>query len=689
MCPSSSNNNNKDQHDDDPPPSPRRRPINNHHSHSHRTLLAEAATTTVDDHVILDMNEHLPQSARRLVVDAAAVDEEPLFLRQVVQIVTGTGTTDTTATTTTTSTQPPPSSPLYPEDDIETTIAAVAASPNDDHIDDNDKANHRHHHHGCGGRVLEYIQYTYSTLLLLFSLVVVLYAMVTTTNSSNSSSTTTILSIVAVVLVFGTALASLAILEGTQGAVVGLQSVSTQHYATTHPRTYQNTRLIHPPPPHDNDDNDDDDDDDTKSNKNDDGNSTDNNRLERFIIGRQFLVVLVVFILNTLSSSPPGTTLFGGATDNNPPVLLLDILTTIFLTNGVAAILITIVLGQLMSQIVSANCMLDFMNQRVVVRLVTQASLLVESSGLCHAVYLFQRACGKLQQQQNPLSTPTSTNDDRQREVASVVSSQTSVRFSQKSRTLWKDGFFWIRVLLSVSVLIFSFAVTITALVQNQTKMWDGVPVAVSILLFVGLMMVVGMLEGLQIALFAVIRRSDLQTNHPMAYQNSQLILSRAHNLPAFLIGRQMLVTGCTFIVARITAINVNVDDDEDDNVWGVSDSVQYFFNTGLLGAVITTIMASLIWRVIAASYPVAFLSNPLVSILIRSCLYLEMSGVCSSAWLLAYVYKKLMNFQSDDTYLGHNNNNNNNNNNAVEPNDTNNNNDLDLEENATPTHHQ
>jgi hypothetical protein len=181
--------------------------------------------------------------------------------------------------------------------------------------------------------------------------------------------------------------------------------------------------------------------------------------------------------------------------------------------------------------------------------------------------------------------------------------------------------------------------------------MWDGVPVPISIVLFIVLMMMVGMLEGLQIALFAVIRRSDVEVRqHPMAYQNRQLILSKSQNLPAFLIGRQILVTGCTFIVARITAVDVDVDTDR--NIFGVSDPLQTFFNTGLLGAIITTIMASLIWRIIAASYPIVFLSNPIVYILIRLCLYIEMSGICSSAWILAYVHTKLMNYKNDEIYM-------------------------------------
>ena len=87
------------------------------------------------------------------------------------------------------------------------------------------------------------------------------------------------------------------------------------------------------------------------------------------------------------------------------------------------------------------------------------------------------------------------------------------------------------------------------------------------------------------------------------------------------------------FIVARITSVDVETnDDDESDNIFGVSNGVQNFFNTGLLGAIITTIVGSLIWRIIASSFPVIFLSNPLVYLIIRLCLLLEASGVCSAS---------------------------------------------------------
>jgi hypothetical protein len=107
------------------------------------------------------------------------------------------------------------------------------------------------------------------------------------------------------------------------------------------------------------------------------------------------------------------------------------------------------------------------------------------------------------------------------------------------------------------------------------------------------------------------------------------------------------------FVVARITSINVDVQGDDSENIFGVSDGIQNFFNTGLLGAVITTIVGSLSWRIIASSFPVAYLSNPFVYMIIRLCLVLEASGVCSAAWLLALIQKSLFCFELDEVFIG------------------------------------
>jgi hypothetical protein len=193
--------------------------------------------------------------------------------------------------------------------------------------------------------------------------------------------------------------------------------------------------------------------------------------------------------------------------------------------------------------------------------------------------------------------------------------------------------------------------VTLVALFDGNTTMWDGIPSAVSVVVFFVLMCFVGMMEGMQIALFAVVNIPEEELkHHTIAYANCQLAFS-GRNLQAFLIGRQICVTVCMFVVARITTLDIEVG--VDDNVFGVSDGIQEFFNTGLLGAVITTIVASLAWRIIASSFPLAFLSNPLIYLIIRLCLLLEASGLCSAAWLLALVHKGLADYQPDEVYIG------------------------------------
>jgi len=332
--------------------------------------------------------------------------------------------------------------------------------------------------------------------------------------------------------------------------------------------------------------------------------------MERFIVGRQFLVVLVLFITNIMASAVDGATVLG----------MPSIVNEVFLSSGLALILTTIMIGQLTAQINSASCMLDFINNYFVLFTI-YVSLLIEMSGLLHCVYLVQIFFARVTR------TPMESNEP--------------------PPTILQQVFFWFRVFMSVVILGFCFAVTLAALFQGKTLMWHGVPAAASVVIFFVLMAFVGMLEGMQIALFAVVNLSEEELKkHPIAHQVCQLTF-QGHNLQAFLIGRQICVTLCTFVVARITSLSGT-----GENIFGVSDGWQQFFNTGLLGAVITTIVASLMWRVIASSFPVAFLSNPIIYLIVQLCLVLERTGICSAAYLLAFVQKKVMAFQPDDVYI-------------------------------------
>merc|ERR1739844_608924 len=115
-------------------------------------------------------------------------------------------------------------------------------------------------------------------------------------------------------------------------------------------------------------------------------------------------------------------------------------------------------------------------------------------------------------------------------------------------------------------------------------------------------------------------------------------------NLPGFMCGRQMTVTLCFFVIARVVTLNVTPGTGE--NVFDVPDAVQEFFNLGFLGAIITTILGSISWQLVASAFPIAFLSNPLTYILLRICLFLEGTGLCQASWVLAAIHKKIAGFQ-------------------------------------------
>ena len=420
----------------------------------------------------------------------------------------------------------------------------------------------------------------YSMCLLLFSTYLVMAA-IFSKQTKIAESTRPELSFGVIV----TLILWLGMMEGGQGCLVGLQPIDKALYEHSHPITLKCTTAAHK-----------------------------GDNMYRFIVGRQFLVVLVVFVINLCGSVVKDISLNG----------IPDTLTTVTLGTGLPTVLMTVILGQLTSQVNAAKCMLDFANTYFMV-FTTWVSLAIEMSGLLHAVYLVQYIFAAFS------GKPVSSNEPPRDSFSNVL--------------------FWIRVFLSSGLLCFAFAVTLSAIFNGQTTMYGNVPPTVSVIVFVVLMCFVGLMEGMQIALFAVVNLPEEELrNHKVARENCELTF-HGSNFQAFLIGRQICVTLCMFVVARITTIAIDTESGQ-ATVLGVSDGVQEFLNTGLPGALITTIVGSLAWRIIASSFPVAFMSNPLIYWTIRLCLFLEASGVCSAAWLFAAVHKRAVGFQLDDVYL-------------------------------------
>jgi silicon transporter len=374
--------------------------------------------------------------------------------------------------------------------------------------------------------------------------------------------------------------------EGGQASIVGLTPVNRDLYKESHPVTYKIT-----------------------------GTTNKGDNLDRYLLGRQFMVLLIVFVINLCGAPLAGAQLWG----------FPEIVTKIFLVTGLAMIFYTAMIGQLTSQVNASHCMLDYINNYFAVFTVYVA-MAIEWSGLLHASYLIAFLVGWLAQQ------PIQSNEEERTPIMK----------------LW----FWFRCLLSVTILAFCFAVTLGALFEGKTTMWEGVPNAIAVILFFLLMCVVGLLEGMQIAFFAVAKLQESERgDHKCAKMTCELLFrGKGRNLPGFMVGRQLCVVSCFFIIARVTSLSIAPGE---ENIFGVSDGLQAFFNTGLCGALVTTIVGSIAWQLVASAFPLAFLSNPLVYIFLRICLFLEATGLCAGAWVLAFIQKKIVHFQRDEVYIG------------------------------------
>lgn len=179
--------------------------------------------------------------------------------------------------------------------------------------------------------------------------------------------------------------------------------------------------------------------------------------------------------------------------------------------------------------------------------------------------------------------------------------------------------------------------------------MWEGVPPTVAVIIFFVLMGIVGMLEGMQIAFFAVAKITEEERGKAKCAKMTcdLLYTGEGMNLPGFMIGRQLCVVSCMFFIARVTTVTAG------EPIFGLPAAAQGFFSTGLQGAIITTVLASVSWQLVASAFPIAFLSNPLTYILLRWCLFLESTGICNGAWVLAAIHRKIAGFQRDEVYIG------------------------------------
>jgi hypothetical protein len=163
---------------------------------------------------------------------------------------------------------------------------------------------------------LELIKYIYSSILLVFCLVFIL-GVVFTKQTELSHEVHPVLAFFVLVI----SITWLTMVEGGQGAIVGLGPVHPDFFKHTHKYSHMCTSLVHK-----------------------------GDNLDRYLLGRQFMVILIVFTVEMSGAATLYEDLWG----------MPNWVANIFLTSGVAMILFTCMVGQLNSEVNGCHCMLDY-----------------------------------------------------------------------------------------------------------------------------------------------------------------------------------------------------------------------------------------------------------------------------------------------------------------------------------------
>ena len=155
--------------------------------------------------------------------------------------------------------------------------------------------------------------------------------------------------------------------------------------------------------------------------------------LHRYLLGRQFMVVFIVFTVNISGGAIKGATLWD----------LPQWVMSIFFGIGLYMILLTTMVGQLNSQVNASHRMIDYLNDYANYCTICLC-MCVEFSGMVHASYIIQYIVAAL--------------------------AKKTIESNEPPKSPLQNLFFFGRCLMSICILGFAFAVTLTALFGGQVS---------------------------------------------------------------------------------------------------------------------------------------------------------------------------------------------------------------------------
>jgi len=401
------------------------------------------------------------------------------------------------------------------------------------------------------------------------------------------------------VVLFWSMLSWIAMLEGCQISVVGLQGYDPESFKESHPRAYQACKIVHTGP-----------------------------NVERFLVGRQFLLLFNGFLVSRIG---------GGRGDIDQFEMGSWVWShhfmQFFYQNGVLLMIVIVALGQLPCQLVAADKMLGFFDLPLGhVWTVIYPCMIVESIGLTHSSYLLK-------------------------DVLCYISG-IDMSKADPEKELKKDFFHWARCGLSVFAVCFSALFVIKGIALSQTNAtegagWERLPGGAAVVVSLFFIFMLASAEGIQVSVIALatVPGHTYKDRCPLAYRTAALAL-RGRNMSAFLAGRQFLTAMNMVLLARVTSYAGSDGELLPGGDWGMGTFFNTLLQTGFIGAILVVNVAQLASQVTASIFPIAVINNYFMYWILVLMLFIEQVGIVNACWPLAYFIEIIFDMTPDPTLV-------------------------------------
>jgi len=379
----------------------------------------------------------------------------------------------------------------------------------------------------------------------------------------------------------------IALLEGCQISIVGLQGVNVEKYKDQYPRAWKSCQLVHKGP-----------------------------NVERFLVGRQFLLIFNGFLASKIAGAKRTDDFYMGDWTWSSEA------TDFFWSNSVLLMIVIVAPGQLVTQLLACDKMLGFFELvHGAYYTVVLPCLFVESIGMTHSSYLLK---------------------DVLCSIAGIDQNE-----ADPAKRMTKGFSYYFRCLMSVTLVVFSGILIGKGLYYGQTGAnkgvgWEKLPGWAAVLIALLFLFIMACAEGLQVSALALakIRSNTYKQRAPLAYRTTQ-ILYAGRNMQAFMVGRQFFVAMMMVLLAKVTSYagKDGVLEGRTDEDWGLGKGFnEGLLQTGFFGALFVCNVAQLASQVTASIFPVALINNHVLNWLLQIMLLTEASGIVNSCWPIAWM---------------------------------------------------